>query len=64
VEKQFQAEGGEVIGPYCPKFQPIELAWGIGKQRTGTLHKPGRKGRCGGTYGAAGTGMEARGSSA
>ena len=28
--------------PYCPKFQPIELVWGVGKQRAGTLCKPGR----------------------
>ena len=44
MEKQFRAGGREVIWtpPYCPKFQPIELVWGVGKQRAGTLYKPGR----------------------
>ena len=44
MEKQFRAGGWEVIWtpPYCPKFQPIELVWGVGKQRAGTLYKPGR----------------------
>ena len=44
VEKQFRAPGWEIIWtpPYCPKFQPIELVWGIGKQRAGTLYRAGR----------------------
>ena len=44
VEKQFRALGREIIwtSPYCPKFQPIEFVWGIGKQRAGTLHRAGR----------------------
>ena len=28
--------------PYYPKFQPIELVWGVGKQRAGTLYFKGR----------------------
>ena len=28
--------------PYFPKFQPIELVWGVGKQRAAGLYKPGR----------------------
>ena len=44
VEKQFRALGWEIIWtpPYSPKFQPIELVWGIGKQRAGTLYRAGR----------------------
>ncbi len=44
--------------PYCPKFQPNELVWGVGKQRAGTLYCKGqdlkttrehlRRGWCGG----------------
>ena len=28
--------------PYCPKFQPIELVWGAGKQRAAHLYFKGR----------------------
>jgi hypothetical protein len=44
VEKQFRALGWEIIWtpPYCPKFQLIELVWGIGKQLAGTLYRAGR----------------------
>ena len=28
--------------PYCPKFQPIELVWGVAKQRAA---RPRHKGR-------------------
>jgi hypothetical protein len=44
VERIFRERGWAIIWtpPYAPKFQPIELVWGIGKQRAGTLYKPGR----------------------
>ena len=44
VELLFREKGWEIIWtpPYCPKFQMIELVWGVGKQRAGTLYKPGR----------------------
>jgi hypothetical protein len=44
VEKKFRELGWEIVWtpPYCPKFQPIELVWGVGKQRAGTLYKAGR----------------------
>ena len=44
VEKLFREKGWKIIWtpPYCPKFQPIELVWGVGKQRAGTLYKKGR----------------------
>ena len=28
--------------PYAPKFQPIELVWGVGKQRAGCMYFKGR----------------------
>ena len=44
VERIFREKGWEIIWtpPYCPKFQPIELVWGVGKQRAGTLYFKGR----------------------
>ena len=27
---------------YCPKFQPIEMVWGVGKQRAASLYFPWR----------------------
>ena len=44
VEGVFREKQWEIIWtpPYCPKFQPIELVWGVGKQRAATLYKPGR----------------------
>ena len=35
LEKEFNKRGWKIIWTpqYCPKFQPIELVWGIGKQR-------------------------------
>jgi hypothetical protein len=44
VEALFREKGWEIVWtpPYCPKFQPIELVWGVGKQRAGTLYKPRR----------------------
>ena len=44
VEVLFREEQWEIIWtpPYCPKFQPIELVWGVGKQRAGTLYKQKR----------------------
>jgi len=44
VEALFREKGWEIVWtpPYCPKFQPIELVWGVGKQRAGTLYKPKR----------------------
>ena len=35
VELLFREKGWKIIWtpPYCPKFQPIELVWGAGKQR-------------------------------
>jgi len=44
VEALFREKQWEIIWtpPYCPKFQPIELVWGVGKQRAGTLYKPKR----------------------
>ena len=44
VEFIFRSKGWKIIWtpPYCPKFQPIELVWGVGKQRVGTLYKPRR----------------------
>ena len=43
VENKFRALGWKIIWtpPYCPKFQPIELVWGAGKQRTASLYFPG-----------------------
>ena len=40
----FCEKGWKIIWtpPYCPKFQPIELVWGVGKQRAGTLYFKGR----------------------
>ena len=44
VERMFREKGWKIIWtpPYCPKFQPIELVWGVGKQRAGTLYFKGR----------------------
>ena len=44
VEVLFREEQWEIIWtpPYCPKFQLIELVWGVGKQRAGTLYKQKR----------------------
>lgn len=44
-EKMFRQKGWKIIWtpPYCPKFQPIELVWGVGKQRAGTLFCRGRE---------------------
>jgi len=44
VEALFRKRGWCIIWtpPYCPKFQPIELVWGVGKQRAGNLYYPGR----------------------
>ena len=44
VERVFREKGWKIIWtpPYCPKFQPIELVWGVGKQRAGTLYFKGR----------------------
>jgi transposase len=44
VEKAFAERGWKIIWtpPYCPKFQPIELVWGAGKQRAGHLYRPKR----------------------
>jgi hypothetical protein len=41
VEALFRQKKWEIIWtpPYCPKFQPIELVWGVGKQRAGTLYR-------------------------
>ena len=35
VEKAFRERGWLIVWtpPYCPKFQPIELVWGAGKER-------------------------------
>jgi transposase len=35
VEREFRDRGWEIIWtpPYCPRFQPIELVWGVAKQR-------------------------------
>jgi hypothetical protein len=45
VERAFGEKGWKIIWtpPYCPKFQPIELVWGGGKQRAAHLYRPGRK---------------------
>ena len=44
VEKYFREKEWEIIWtpPYCPKLQPIELVWGVGKQRAAALYMPGR----------------------
>ena len=44
VEALFRKRGWAIIWtpPYCPKFQPIELGWGVGKQWAGNLYFPGR----------------------
>ena len=44
VERMFKEKGWKIIWtpPYCPKFQPIELVWGMGKQRAAALHSKGR----------------------
>ena len=40
----FKEKGWKIIWtpPYCPKLQPIELVWGVGKQRAGALYSRGR----------------------
>ena len=40
----FMALGWFIIWtpPYCPKFQPIELVWGVAKQRAARLWYKGR----------------------
>jgi transposase len=44
VERLFAEKDWKIIWtpPYCPKFQPIELVWGGGKQRAAQLYRPGR----------------------
>ena len=44
VEKLFREKKWDIIWtpPYCPKFQPIELVWGVGKQRAAGLYMPKR----------------------
>lgn len=44
VECLFAERGWLIIWtpPYCPKFQPIELVWGGGKQRAGQLYRSKR----------------------
>ena len=44
VEALFRENNWSIIWtpPYCPKFQPIELVWGVGKQRAGRLYFKGR----------------------
>ena len=44
VERLFAEKNWKIIWtpPYCPKFQPIELVWGGGKQRAAQLYRPGR----------------------
>ena len=44
VETMFRELGWKIIWtpPYAPKYQPIELVWGVGKQRAGTLYTKGR----------------------
>lgn len=36
----FRELGWKIIWtpPYAPKYQPIELVWGVGKQRAGTMY--------------------------
>jgi hypothetical protein len=40
----FAEKGWKIIWtpPYAPKFQPIELVWGVGKQRAGCMYFKGR----------------------
>ena len=44
VEAMFMALGWFIIWtpPYCPKFQLIELVWGVAKQRAARLWYKGR----------------------
>ena len=44
VETMFRELGWKIIWtpPYAPKYQPIEIVWGVGKQRAGTLYTKGR----------------------
>jgi hypothetical protein len=44
VERMFAEKGWKIIWtpPYAPKFQPIELVWGVGKQRAGCMYFKGR----------------------
>ena len=63
VEKAFREREWLIVWtpPYCPKFQPIELVWGVGKQRAGTLYKVvGARWPRGGTCAGVGMGERAR----
>lgn len=44
VEALFRKNGWGIVWtpPYSPKFQPIELVWGVGKQRAARLYYKGR----------------------
>jgi hypothetical protein len=44
VEALFRTKDWLIVWtpPYCPKFQPIELVWGAGKQRAATMWYYGR----------------------
>ena len=44
VEKAFREREWLIVWtpPYCPKFQPIELVWGAGKERASGLWLPNR----------------------
>ena len=44
VETMFRELGWKIIWtpPYAPKYQPIELVWGFGKQRAGTFYTKSR----------------------
>ena len=44
VEALFRENNWGIVWtpPYCPKFQPIELVWGAGKQRAGQMYFKGR----------------------
>jgi hypothetical protein len=44
VEMAFRERGCLIVWtpPYCPKFQPIELVWGAGKQRASGIYFPNR----------------------
>ena len=44
VEKAFREKEWLIVWtpPYCPKFQPIELVWGAGKQRASGMYFPNR----------------------
>jgi hypothetical protein len=44
VEKAFREREWLIVWtpPYCPKFQPIELVWGAGKERASGMWLPNR----------------------